>query len=208
MENRKIALFGGTFDPIHLGHTNVAADAAEHIGAEKIIFVPAKRSPLKGFFPRASDSDRFQMISLAIADNKDFQVSDYELKRPAPSYTLETVRKFQGDYGGDTSIYWLIGADSIDELQLWYGIAELIDECNLSTMFRAGCEPPDFAKYEDIWGPERVEKLQRNVIKTSLVDISSTEIRNRLASGDDVTDMLHPSVADYIRKHNLYQSKE
>ncbi|MHC4112799.1 MAG: nicotinate (nicotinamide) nucleotide adenylyltransferase [Planctomycetota bacterium] len=206
MEKRKIALFGGTFDPIHLGHTTVAADAAEHIGAEKIIFVPAKRSPLKGFFPRADDIDRLKMIALAIADNNNFQVSDYELKRPAPSYTLETVRKFQGDYGGDTSMYWLIGADSIDELQLWYGIAELIDECNLSTMFRAACEPPDFAKFEDIWGLGRVEKLQQNVIKTSLIDISSTEIRNRLAVGDDVTDMLHPSVADYIRKHNLYKS--
>ncbi len=206
MVKRKIALFGGTFDPIHLGHIAVAADAAKMIGAEKIIFVPAKRSPLKGFFPRASDSDRFKMISLAIAHNKNFQVSDYELKRPEPSYTLETVRKFQGDYGGETSIYWLIGADSIDELQLWYGITELIDACNLSTMFRAGCEPPNFAKYEDVWGSDRVEKLQRNVVQTSLVDISSTEIRDRFAAGGNVTDMLHPDVADYIRKHGLYQS--
>ena len=206
MKNRKIALFGGTFDPIHLGHATVTADAAEHIGAEKIIFVPAKRSPLKGFFPIAGDIDRLKMISLAIADNKDFQVSDYELQKPEPSYTLETVRQFQEDYGGDTSIYWLIGADSIDELQLWYGITDLIDECNLSTMFRAGCKPPNFAKFEDIWAPDRVEKLQRNVVQTSLVDISSTEIRNRLATGGNVTDMLHPDVADYIRKHGLYQS--
>jgi nicotinate-nucleotide adenylyltransferase len=206
MVKRKIALFGGTFDPIHLGHTAVASDAAKHIGAEKIIFVPAKRSPLKGFFPKAGDSDRFKMISLAIAHNKNFQVSDYELKRPEPSYTLETVRKFQGDYGGDTSIYWLIGADSINELQLWYGITELIDACNLSTMFRAGCKPPNFAKFEDIWGSDRVEKLQRNVVQTSLVDISSTEIRDRFAAGGNVTDMLHPDVADYIRKHGLYQS--
>jgi nicotinate-nucleotide adenylyltransferase len=206
MAKRKIALFGGTFDPIHFGHTTVAADAADHIGAEKIIFVPAKRSPLKGFFPIAGDIDRLKMISLAIADNKDFQVSDYELQKPEPSYTLETVRQFQEDYGGDTSIYWLIGADSIDELQLWYGITDLIDECNLSTMFRAGCNPPNFAKFEDIWGTDHVEKLQRNVIKTSLIDISSTEIRNRLADGDNVTDMLHPDVADYIHKHGLYQS--
>jgi nicotinate-nucleotide adenylyltransferase len=208
MANRKIALFGGTFDPIHLGHTTVAADAADHIGAEKIIFVPAKRSPLKGFFPKASDSERFNMMALAIADNENFQLSDYELKKPEPSYTLETVRQFQADYGGGTSIYWLAGADSIDELQLWYGITELIDECNLSMMFRAGCKAPNFAEFTDIWGPDRVEKLQLNVIQTSLIDISSTEIRNRLAAGDDVTDMLHPSVADYIRKHNLYQSKE
>ena len=206
MVKRKIALLGGTFDPIHLGHTAVAADTAKMIGAEKIIFVPAKRSPLKGFFPKAGDSDRFKMISLAIADYKDFQVSDCELQRPEPSYTLETVRRFQADYGGDTSIYWLIGADSIDELQLWYGITDLIDECNLSTMFRAGCSPPDFAKFEDIWGSGRVEKLQRNIIQTSLIDISSTEIRSRLAAGGDVSDMLHSAVADYIHQHGLYQS--
>jgi nicotinate-nucleotide adenylyltransferase len=206
MTNRKIALFGGTFDPVHLGHTAVAADAAEHISAEKIIFIPAKRSPLKGFFPKAGDSDRLKMTALAIADNKNFEVSDCELQRPEPSYTLETVRQFQGEYGEETILYWLIGADSIDELQLWYGIAELIDECNLAAMYRAGCDPPNFAKFTDIWGPDRVEKLQQNVIKTSLIDISSTEIRNRLAAKDDVGDMLHPDVADYIRKNNLYQS--
>ncbi|MHC4691609.1 MAG: nicotinate (nicotinamide) nucleotide adenylyltransferase [Planctomycetota bacterium] len=206
MGKRKIALFGGTFDPIHLGHTTVAADAAGHIGAEKIIFIPAKRSPLKGFFPKASDVDRLKMVALAIADNKYFQVSDCELQRPEPSYTLETVRQFQAECGAETSIYWLIGADSIDELQLWYGTTELIDECNLSTMFRAGCEPPNFAKFEGIWGPDRVEKLQRNVIRTSLIDISSTEIRDRIAAGDNVNDMLHPDVADYISKHGLYQS--
>ena len=106
--------------------------------AKKIVFIPAKRSPLKGFFPKASDDRRFAMIALAIADNKNFQVSDYELKKPEPSYTLETIRQFQADYGSRASIYWLVGADSIDELPLWYGIVELIDECNLSTMYRAG----------------------------------------------------------------------
>ncbi|HUT47186.1 MAG TPA: nicotinate-nucleotide adenylyltransferase [Sedimentisphaerales bacterium] len=208
MARRKIALFGGTFDPIHIGHTTVAADAAEHIGAEKIVFVPAKRSPLKGFSPRANDNDRLNMISLAIAGEKNFQVSDYELKRPAPSYTLATIRKFQADYGSETSIHWLIGADGVDDLTYWYKISELIDACNLTTMYRAGCEPPDFAKFEEIWGRERIEKLQRNIIQTPLVDISSTEIRNRIAKNGDITKMLHPAVADYIRKNGLYQSKE
>jgi len=74
-------------------------------------------------------------------------------------------------------------------------------------MYRAGCEPPNFAKFEALWGPQRIEKLQQNVIQTPLIDISSTEIRDRLASDRDVTDMLMPSVAEYIRKHGLYQSK-
>lgn len=202
---RKIALFGGTFDPIHLGHTGVAAEAARYIGAEKIVFVPAKRSPLKDFTPCAGDNERFAMIALAIAGNKDFELSDYELKKTELSYTLETVRYFQTHFGSETEIYWLIGADSINDLSLWYKITELIDECNLSTMYRAGFKPPNFSKFTKLWGRRRVEKLQRNVIKTPLIDISSTEIRNRLATSQDVTNMLHPAVADYICKHSLYQ---
>jgi nicotinate-nucleotide adenylyltransferase len=208
MNKRKIALFGGTFDPIHLGHATVAADAVKQIGAEKIVFIPAKRSPLKGFLPKASDADRFQMIALAIADEKSFEVSDYELSKPAPSYTLETVGKFQKDFGSQTSIHWLVGADSIDDLMYWYKIVELIDACHLTTMYRAGCEPPNFAGFEGLWGRRRVEKLQRDVVQTPLIDISSTDIRNRLAAGHDVAEMLHPAVADYIRGHRLYQSKD
>jgi nicotinate-nucleotide adenylyltransferase len=206
MAKRKIALFGGTFDPIHLGHTTVAADALKRIGAEKIIFIPAKRSPLKGFLPRASDNHRLNMLSLAIAGEKNFQVSDYELKRPAPSYTLATIQKFQADYGSETSIHWLIGADGVDDLPYWYKITELIDTCNLTTMYRAGYGPPGFAGFEKIWGHQRIEKLQRNIIQTPLVDISSTEIRDLIAKNGDFSKMLHPDVAEYISKNGLYRS--
>jgi len=207
MSKRKIALFGGTFDPVHLGHITVAADAAKHIGAEKIIFIPAKRSPLKGFLPKANDAHRLKMIALAIAEETTFEVSDCELKKPAPSYTLDTIKQFQAEYGSNTLIHWLVGADSIEDLTYWHQIVELIDACNLTTMYRAGCEPPNFTKFEALWGPQRIEKLRQNVIQTPLIDISSTEIRNRLAAGRDVTNMLHPSVADYIFKQGLYQSK-
>lgn len=200
-------MFGGTFDPVHLGHTTVAEEAARRIGAEKIIFIPAKRSPLKGFLPKASDKHRLKMIALAIAEQKNFEVSDCELKKPAPSYTLETVRQYQAEYGGDTLIHWLIGADSINDLTYWYRIVELIDTCILTTMYRAGCAPPDFTKFEPQWGPQRIEKLRQNIIRTPLIDISSTEIRDRLAAGRDVADMLQPSVAEYIRKHGLYRPK-
>lgn len=204
---RKIALFGGTFDPVHIGHTIVAGASAEHIGADRIIFIPAKLSPLKGSLPKASDIDRFRMISLAIAGEDFFEVSDCELKRSAPSYTLDTVRQFQSQYGGETSVYWLIGADSIDELTHWHEIVELIDECTLAAMYRAGCDPPDFEKYESLWGRRRIEKLRQNIIPTPLVDISSTKVRSKLAAGQDVTQMLHPAVLNYIREHGLYGLK-
>jgi len=205
MAKRKIALFGGTFDPIHLGHTTVAASAAKQIGAEKTIFIPAKCSPLKKISPQASDNDRLQMITLAIADYKNFQASDYELRKSEPGFTLETVRYFQDEYGSEASIYWLAGADSSKDLANWYEIRQLIDQCNLCLMYRAGCKQPDFSGFENIWGSERVKKLQRNIIQTPLIDISSTQVRNRLAAGLDATDILPAAVADYILKHNLYK---
>lgn len=205
MTKRRIVLFGGTFDPIHLGHTTVACDAAKHIGAEKLIFIPAKRSPLKGFLPKASDDDRLEMISLAISGHDGFDVSDFELRKPAPSYTLETVESFQAEYGDHASIYWLIGADAVDDLVYWHKIVELIDACNLATMYRAGLAPPDFTKYEALWGRARVEKLQRNVLQTPLIEISSTDIRHRLTNGENASRMLNKAVLGYIREHGLYR---
>jgi nicotinate-nucleotide adenylyltransferase len=204
MAERKIALFGGTFDPIHLGHTAVAAAAGEHIGADKVVFVPAKRSPLKAFFPEAGDEDRLAMIALAIAGNSSFDLSDYELKKQGPNYTLETVRHFQKLFGDNTLLYWLAGADSLEDLPHWYGITELIDECNLAVMHRGGLEPPDFSKFQSVWVTSRVEKLQRNIIKTPLIDVSSTEIRRRLSAGRDVCGMVCPKVLQYIRERQLY----
>jgi nicotinate-nucleotide adenylyltransferase len=203
MRERRIALFGGTFDPIHLGHTTVAQAAAQQLNAEKVIFIPAKISPLKGFFPFAGDEDRLHMIRLAIAGHPAFAVSDCELKRPAPSYTLDTVRQFQRDYGPEMAVHWLLGADSIADLVHWHKICELIDECHLTTMQRPGYTP-DFDRFAPLWGHARVAKLKKDAIQTPLIDISSTEVRRRLAAGEDVRGMLDPAVIRYIRAHNLY----
>jgi len=203
MVTSKIVLFGGTFDPVHLGHTRVAAHARKHIGAEKIVLVPAKRSPLKGFMPRVADEDRLAMIVLATRDDPAVQVSDCEVKMPAPSYTLDTIRMFEARHPR-SEFYWLVGADGVDDLRLWHNITDLLDACNICTMYRAGYAKPDFGKYEAIWGPQRVKKLQRNVIATPLVEISSTVVRKRIAEGKDVSEMLHPAVVQYIEQHNLY----
>lgn len=208
MTQRRIALFGGTFDPIHLGHADVARVAAAQIGADKLIFIPAKCSPLKGFSPRADDEDRLAMITLAVAGRDDFAVSDCELRRPAPSYTLDTVRQFKREYGPQTSIHWLLGADGIEDLVHWYKVRELIDECNVTTMQRAGYAQPDFERFAPMWGPQRVAKLKRDVVETPLIDVSSTEVRRRLAAGEDVRGMLHPDVIEHIRRHGLYRQTD
>ncbi len=205
MRQRRIALFGGSFDPIHRGHTRVAQAAAAHIGAEKVIFIPAKCSPLKSLSPHAPDEDRWRMAALATADDDAFAVSDCELQRPAPSFTIDTVRLFQRDYGPDTALHWLLGADSVNDLVHWYQIKELIDACYLTTMQRAGYPPPDFDRFVPLWGAQRVAKLQQNVVRTPRIDVSSTEVRRRVASGEDVSEMLHPDVAAYIRARGLYR---
>jgi len=202
---QRIALFGGSFDPIHTGHTGVARSAAQQLGAEIVVFIPAKCSPLKGALPRASDDDRLHMIELAIQTDAGFNVSDCELRRPAPSYTLDTVRQFQACYGSDTSIHWLLGADSVDDLVYWHKIEELIDACNMSVMYRGGYDAPAFDKYVPLWGIERVEKLRANVVETPSIDVSSTQVRERLAAGEEVGDALHPEVAAYIRRNELYR---
>lgn len=198
-------MFGGTFDPVHLGHTIVAVSALESLDAEKLIFIPAQCSPLKTFLPQASGEDRVEMLRLAVHSQPKFRVSTYELDKSRPNYTLETVRHFKQEFDDKASIYWLVGADSIDELPRWYKIAELIDECSLCVMYRGGCEPPNFSRFEGLWSKARIEKLQDNVIATPLIDISSTEIRAKLAKGEDVSGMLAPQVAEYIRRHNLYR---
>jgi nicotinate-nucleotide adenylyltransferase len=208
MAERKVALLGGTYDPIHIGHTTVALASAERIGAEKVIFVVAKCSPVKSHLPTAGDRDRLAMVRLATSGQMRFDVSDYELKKAGPSYTIETVRKFRKDFGPDVGLYWLIGADCVNDMPEWHKIEELIDECNLSVMNRAGFEKTDFSRFKKIWGAGRVKKLERNVIETPLIDVSSTEIRKLIAAGRDVSSMVAPSVLNYIHSHNLYRVKE
>jgi nicotinate-nucleotide adenylyltransferase len=202
---QRIALFGGTFDPIHLGHTEVIDHAASRLAAETVIFIPARRSPLKNALPQATDADRVAMIELAITDHPGWKVSDCELQRPAPSFTIDTLLHFKARYGGDATIYWMIGADAIPELPHWHRIDQLMDHCQIVAMVRAGCPKPDFTPFTPRWGQKRIRTLQEHVIETPQVDVSSTGVRQRLAKGQDVSSMLHPAVLDYIQNHGLYQ---
>ena len=201
---KKIILFGGSFDPIHRGHIIVAKSAAKQIGSDKVVFIPARRSPHKEFFPNAGDNARLDMISIAISAENTFQVSDCELKRSDPSYTIDTIRFFRQTYPDDTQFYWLVGADMLAELPKWYEIRSIIDECNLSIMDRGGMDAPDMTALEGVITSERVEKLKKNMISTPLEEVSSTEIRAKLAQGQDVSELLDADVLAYIRENRLY----
>ena len=204
----KIILFGGTFDPVHTGHIDVAQAAAKKIGAKKVIFIPARRSPHKDQKPSAPDNDRIAMLQLAIEGNSLFQISSVELNRAEPSYTIDTIHQLKQKFGDDCELYWLIGADMLKSLLLWHKIIELMNECNISVMNRGGYEKPDFDSLTGKLDKEYIEKLKKNMIETPFIEISSTEIRRKLADEEDVSKYLHPDVWDYIKKFRLYMPND
>lgn len=206
MRQSKIILFGGSFDPIHRGHFEVAQAALAKLGGEMLIFIPAKRSPLKETFPKADAADRLAMIRLAIEGKPAFDVSDCELRRPDPSYTWDTVREFRRQRP-DAILYWLVGADVVSELPHWYRIHDLLENCCFAVMHRAGYALPDFDKLRGIFRPEQIESLQKNIVAVPLIDISSTEVRRRLARGEDAGNLLPGPVYNYIREKKLYQNR-
>jgi nicotinate-nucleotide adenylyltransferase len=204
MMKKKVLLFGGSFDPIHNGHTIVACHAVEHVGADELVFIPAHRSPHKQLFPGASAFERLVMIELAIAGEKMMCVSDCEINRDPPSYTIDTAHFFRGLYGDDAELCWLVGGDVLEDLPRWYRIRELLDECTVCLMLRPGFDTLQLDRFSDVFGQEQVEKLKRNIILNPLIDISSTEIRRRVEAGEDISKMVHPAVAAYIKEHSLY----
>ena len=145
MRPRKIILFGGSFDPIHTGHLRVAHHALRELAADELIFIPARRSPHKTDSPTLG-RHRFAIIAKAIDGVDGFSVSDCELPRSEPSYTLDTIRFFRNQLGSDAVLHWLIGADQLVDLEKWYRVGDLLKECRVSVMVRAGYPPPNFGR--------------------------------------------------------------
>ncbi len=202
--NKKIILFGGSFNPIHLGHIEVAKFSFNYIGADRLYFVPAKRSPFKKHEPEVSDFDRVKMIELVIKDEPNFLIDKCELNRPAPSYTVDTLKYFKEEFGKAGEFYWLIGADMVRDLGKWYKIDELFDLCEVCIMNRGGVEDVDFDYVEQQLGGEKAGRLRKNMIETPLIEISSTDVREKLEQGQDVSGLVDDRVLEYIRKNGLY----
>jgi nicotinate-nucleotide adenylyltransferase len=199
----KAILFGGSFDPIHSGHLCVARHAMQELDARDLIFIPARRSPHKMEAPTPG-KHRYAMIEEAIKGIDGFSVNDCELLRPEPSYTIDTVRFFRDQFGPDTLLYWLIGADQLTDLGKWYHIDELMDECRVSVMIRAGYPLPDIRCCESDFSSKHLEQLKEDVVPTPLIDLASTDIRSQLASGQVPPDALPSGVLNYIKQHRLY----
>jgi nicotinate-nucleotide adenylyltransferase len=198
-----IGILGGSFDPIHRGHLAIAADVAEAYGLARILFVPAHRSPLRGA-PTVAAAERLRMCELAAADNPRFEVSGLELERPPPSYTRDTITEVQGRYP-DRELTIIVGADLAEELEEWRAIEELLAAVRMVVVERPGAVPRDLAALAARLGVDagRLQERQR-----AGPEISSTDIRARIAAGRPYADLVHPAVAGYIEDLNLYRTPE
>ena len=183
---KKIAIYGGTFDPIHHGHLIVAREALEKLGAEQVIFIPARVSPLRKTAPVARDEVRLLMIKAAIESEPGFAVDDCELLRPPPSYTIDTIEQIR-QRNNEATIYCLIGEDNVDRLTKWRRFADLEKMVRLVVLDRSGQQP------------HHAYPIIRRKI-----DISATEIRKRVATGRSIRYFVPPAVEEIIRREKLY----
>jgi nicotinate-nucleotide adenylyltransferase len=186
----RVGLFGGSFDPVHLGHVILAEAALEELQLERIVFIPAALSPFKTERPpSASNESRLAMLREAIASEKRFSVDDRELQREGPSFTIDTVRELLGDYPGVRFLY-LIGADNLKDLHQWHKIEELRNLVDFAVL--------DRGKISDL------ESCQLPVVRRR-IDLSSTEIRERLAKGLSIRFMVPERVYDFMMTYHPYR---
>jgi nicotinate-nucleotide adenylyltransferase len=184
-------LFGGSFDPVHNGHLITAASAANEIGAHRVLLMPAAVSPHKtANVPRASARDRLVMLKLAAASSKLLEVSDLELLRPPPSYTIDTVEALRAAEPAEDFVL-LIGADQIPKFDAWHRAADLRKLVQVAILARPGSQLALPAGTRSVAAP--------------LVDISSTDIRSRVKAGQSIDGLVPPAVVEYIREHGLYR---
>lgn len=200
---KKIGILGGSFDPIHMGHINIAKSAYKEFGLDEVWFVPAGHSPHKEETDMAPAKARAEMVSLAIQGEPRFRLSEIELETDEKSYTYLTLTKLKERYP-DMLFYFIMGADSLDYFEHW-SHPEII--CEKAVILAAVRDDMELAEICD-----KINQLKRRFdariypIKGGRTDISSTEIRNRIQAGVSDLSMVPPKTAGYIRNNHLYES--
>ncbi|MCJ7577911.1 MAG: nicotinate-nucleotide adenylyltransferase [candidate division Zixibacteria bacterium] len=196
MRNRKkIGILGGTFDPIHIGHLVLAEQVREKFQLERVIFIPSASPPHKTEQELSPAEDRFEMTQLAVKGNPYFFVSDIELKREGLSYTVETLKELK-ELHRDSEIYFLTGSDVLDEITTWKDPEEIYKLAKIVIAVR-----PGFDKFD----PENHFAKKSIIVEITGMDISSTQIREKVRNGESIKYLVPSKVEEYIRKRNLYK---
>ena len=197
----KIGIMGGTFDPIHLGHLATAEAVRELFTLDEILFIPAARPPHKLGRKVTDENHRLTMTILATRSNKFFRVSDMELKRTGLSYTLDTIDELHKTFGSATELFFIIGADSLADLSKWHEARKLVEKCHFIATTRQGVDI-DFSAVRNYFGTAANEHIHR--VTTPGLEISSTDLRERIKSGRSIKYLVPEAVEEYILRKGLY----
>ena len=198
----KLGVLGGTFDPIHLGHLLIAEEAREHLGLDRVLFIPTGQPYLRPDSPRASANHRLAMTRLGVADNPSFEVSEVEVERAGPTYTLDTLEDLSREHGEGLKLFFVLGVDSARTLLRWHEPAQVLARCTPVVVVRPGAGE---------WDPRDLDALCPGVSQRAVhlqgpqLGISGTELRRRIARGESVRYWVPRPVVEYIAQHKLYQ---
>lgn len=199
----KIGIFGGSFDPIHFGHIHLAVDMMEKRDLDKILFCPAAVNPLKMDSQKiVAPQHRLEMLQLAIMDIPQFSIIENELKRPGPSYTIDTVNELLAENPLATKPHYflIVGDDAIKKFHLWHKTHELISKVEILVGTRKVGNLDALINSDPVIN----EALKKGVTQTRIFEVSSTEIRERIAAGKYCGHLVPPKVLDYIYRNRLY----
>lgn len=206
-----IGLYGGSFDPVHLGHVATAEELAARLPFAGIRFLPAGRSPLKQ--ESMANEHRLAMLQLALGSKQGLTIDDRELQRPPPSYTVDTLRELRAELGPEQPLVFIMGQDSFAELPRWRDWQSLTDYAHLLVVSRPGSDLPlspglaNWLEKHRIAPGEPLESRPRGkvlMVETRPHAIASREIRAAIRAGQDTSRWLNPAVRDYIDRHHLY----
>jgi nicotinate-nucleotide adenylyltransferase len=203
---QRIGLYGGSFNPVHHGHLIIARSTAERLSLDRIILLPSSSPPHKQSRDLADANHRLEMIRQAINGETIFELSDFDLKRAGPTYTVDTVAHFRTTFGPEARLYWLIGTDSLAELTTWRQVERILDLCDIATAHRPGHDQIDWQALATHFGVDRTDRLRAGIIETPRIDISSSNIRERVHDGQSIRYLVPDVVAQYIAQQGLYRN--
>ncbi len=197
----KIGVLGGTFDPVHNGHLEIAEEVRSRLELDEVLFMPAGQPWLKPEQTISPAQDRVEMLRLALMYKRHFKLSLIEIERSGPTYTIDTILDLKKKYNAGDEMFFIIGWDSLAELPKWKEPSHLVTLCRMVAVPRPGYSPPDIKAMEKV-----VPGLSGRItfLDKPLVDISATGIRGRVALGLSIKGLVTPSVENYIREHGLY----
>jgi nicotinate-nucleotide adenylyltransferase len=189
---RRIGIMGGTFDPIHHGHLVAASEVADRFGLDEVVFVPTGQPWQKDAVSPAED--RYLMTVIATASNPRFHVSRADVERHGPTYTVDTLRELQAEYGADAQLYFITGADALERILSWKDAKEMLGLAHF-----VGVTRPGFVLSDEHLPDDTV-----SLVEVPAMAISSTDCRARVAAGKPVWYLVPDGVVQYIAKRRLY----